>query len=77
MPNISPIAGSLRTHASIFDRFARYHMLALDFRGEGVVEDHARLRDLVIARDADAAVALLSRHIQSGVTHLLGTGRFA
>lgn len=67
----------MRTHASIFDRFARYHMLALDFRGEGVVEDHARLRDLVIARDADAAVALLSRHIQSGVTHLLGTGRFA
>lgn len=66
----------LRTYASVFDRFARYHMLALDFRGQGVVDDHARLRDLVIGRDADAAVALLTRHIESGVEHVLGTGRF-
>ncbi|WP_370269143.1 GntR family transcriptional regulator [Nioella sp.] len=66
----------LRSYASIFDRFARYHQLALDFRGQGVVEDHVRLRDLVIGRDADAAVALLTRHIDSGVVHLLASGRF-
>ncbi|MEC7257070.1 MAG: GntR family transcriptional regulator [Pseudomonadota bacterium] len=66
----------LRTYASLFDRFARYHMLALDFRGQGVVDDHAALRDLVIARDADAAVALLTRHIASGVDHVLARGRF-
>lgn len=66
----------LRTYASIFDRFARYHMLALDFRGQGVVDDHAKLRDLVIGRDAEGAVALLTRHIESGVEHVLGTGRF-
>ncbi|GGE51176.1 GntR family transcriptional regulator [Primorskyibacter flagellatus] len=66
----------LRTYASIFDRFARYHMLALDFRGQGVVDDHVRLRDLVIGRDADGAIALLTRHIESGVQHVLGTGQF-
>lgn len=65
----------LRTYASIFDRFARYHLVALNFRGQGVVDDHARLRDLVIARDAEAAVALLARHIDSGVEHVLAAGR--
>lgn len=65
-----------RTHASVFDRFARYHMLALNFRGRPVAEEHAELRDLVIGRKADAAVDLLSHHIQSGVDHILGTDPF-
>lgn len=65
----------MQAHASVFDRYARYHMLVLDFRGEAVAEDHARLRDLVLARDADTAVNLLGRHIQSGMDHILGTGR--
>ncbi len=60
-----------RTHASVFDRFARYHMLALNFRGEPVARQHAELRDLVIARKTDAAVDLLTRHIRSGVDHIL------
>jgi DNA-binding GntR family transcriptional regulator len=60
----------MRTYASVFDRFARYHMLALNFRGEGVLQDHAQLRDLVIARRADDAVELLTRHILSGVEHI-------
>ncbi|MFT6676650.1 MAG: DNA-binding GntR family transcriptional regulator [Sulfitobacter sp.] len=66
----------LKTHASIFDRFARYHMLAMNFRGQGVVDDHTALRDLVIARDAEGAVALLTHHIQSGFDHVMGIGRF-
>lgn len=65
-----------RAHASVFDRFARYHMLALNFRGKGVADDHATLRDLVISRKADDAVNLLTRHIQSGVEHLMACGGF-
>ena len=65
-----------RTHASIFDRFARYHMLALDFRGKPVAEQHAELRDLVIGRKTEAAIDLLSRHIRSGVEHIVGSGSF-
>lgn len=63
-----------RTHASIFDRFMRYHMLVLDFRGKAVASDHGALRDLVLARDEAGAIALLKRHIQSGVDHILATG---
>lgn len=61
-----------RTHASVFDRFARYHMLALNFRGAPAAVQHADLRDLVIERKADEAVDLLTRHIRSGVEHILG-----
>ncbi|MBY6092298.1 GntR family transcriptional regulator [Maritimibacter alkaliphilus] len=65
-----------RTHATIFDRFARYHMLALTFRGQPAAAEHVALRDLVIARKADAAVDLLTRHIHAGVAHILASGAF-
>lgn len=65
-----------RTHASVFDRFARYHRLALNFRGKPAAEEHVELRDLVIKRKADAAVDLLTRHIRSGVEHIAASGNF-
>lgn len=65
-----------RTHASVFDRFARYHMLALNFRGKPAAKQHAELRDLVIERKADEAVDLLTRHIHNGVEHILNAGGF-
>ena len=65
----------MSAHSGAFDRFIRYHMLVLDFRGRPAAEEHARLRDLAIARNTEAAVDLLKRHIHSGVEHVLGTGR--
>ena len=65
----------MRTHSSIYDRLARYHMLALAFRGKPAVEEHERLRDLVIERKADAAVELLAKHVQSGVDCIMQSGR--
>lgn len=59
-----------RTHASVFDRFARYHMLALEFRGAPAAKEHEALRDLVVGRKADEAVALLAEHIRNGVDHI-------
>lgn len=65
----------MRTHSSVFDRFQRYHMLVLDFRGQPAADEHLRLRDLVLDRRADEAVELLTAHVRSGVEHILGTGR--
>mgnify|MGYP000439280356 CR=1 FL=1 len=65
----------METHASVFDRYARYHMLVLDFRGKPAADQHEKLRDLVLARDKDGAVELLTDHILSGMNHLLDTGR--
>ncbi|WP_353475601.1 GntR family transcriptional regulator (plasmid) [Salipiger sp. H15] len=63
------------THSNMFDRFARYHLLALDFRGKPAAEEHARLRDLVVWRETEAAVALLRSHVHAGMEHILSTGK--
>ena len=65
----------MAAHSTAFDRFLRYHMLVLDFRGKPAADEHAQLRDLVIARDAEAAVKLLTSHVESGLNHVLGTGK--
>lgn len=68
-------ASLLAIHATIFDRFMRYHMLAESFRGIGVSQDHKTLADIAMKRDATAAQSLLATHINAGVDHILGSGR--
>lgn len=65
----------LELHASVFDRFIRYHMLAASFRGAAVSADHMALFELAMQRDTDQALVKLAAHIQSGVDHVLSTGR--
>lgn len=65
----------MSTHSSVFDRFLRYHMLVLDFRGKPAAAEHERLRDLALARDAETAIEVLTAHVQSGVEHILATGK--
>ncbi|MDP5307433.1 GntR family transcriptional regulator [Paracoccus spongiarum] len=65
----------MATHGNIFDRYIRYHLLALDFRGAAVAEDHAQLRDLALARRTEDAGALLVRHIRAGMEHVIASGR--
>ncbi|WP_109467157.1 GntR family transcriptional regulator [Albibacillus kandeliae] len=67
----------MTTHSNVFDRYLRYHLLALDFRGKPAADEHRRLRDLVIARDAEAAVTLLTSHVRAGMEHILATGKFS
>ncbi|PXA97858.1 GntR family transcriptional regulator [Nostoc sp. 3335mG] len=64
----------LDLHAAIFDRFLRYHMLAVSFRGQGVVDDHRALFELALKRDVDGALTMLAGHVNRGVEHVLGTG---
>jgi DNA-binding GntR family transcriptional regulator len=65
----------MATLSSVFDRFLRYHMLAESFRGKSVVDDHKHLFDLAIQRDVEGAAAVVRRHVQSGVEHVLKSGR--
>lgn len=65
----------LAHHASIFDRFLRYHMLAASFRGTGVVDDHKALFEMALRRDVEGALAMLASHVNRGVEHVLSTGR--
>jgi len=65
----------LDLHASVFDRFIRYHMLAASFRGAAVMDDHKALFELAMQRDIERCVAKLTSHIKSGVDYVLSTGR--
>lgn len=65
----------MATLSSVFDRFLRYHMFAESFRGQPVVDDHKLLFELAIKRDVEGATAVIKRHIQSGVEHVLKSGR--
>ena len=62
-------------HVSVFDRFVRYHMLAESFRGPPVIADHKELVTAALGRDVATARALLERHVEAGIAHVLTSGR--
>lgn len=64
----------VETHAAVFDKYLRYQMIALSYRGEIAAAEHARLRECAIIRDADEACAILRCHVSGGVEHALTTG---
>jgi len=65
----------LEAHGEIFDKYLRYLMIAVVFRGEIAVQEHRQLLDYALARDAKAAQAVLVKHIQECVTFTLSQGR--
>lgn len=65
----------LASHANVFERYIRYHLLALDFRGAPAAREHEQLRDLVLGRKLTEASALLAAHIRAGMEHVIASGR--
>jgi DNA-binding GntR family transcriptional regulator len=62
------------THAAVFDKYLRYQMIALSFRGAVSEREHQILLDCALKRDAKAACDALKRHVSGGVDHALATG---
>jgi DNA-binding GntR family transcriptional regulator len=61
-------------HGANFDKYLRYQMIALSFRGDVASNEHRALLDAAMSRDADAARAILKRHLLGGVDHALSSG---
>jgi len=57
------------THAVIFDKYLRYQMISLTFRGAIAAEEHRQLLDAALKRDAKTAQEVLRRHVRGGVEH--------
>jgi DNA-binding GntR family transcriptional regulator len=55
------------THAAIFDKYLRYQMISLTFRGQAAADEHRQMRDAALARDAAAAQTVLRKHVEAGV----------
>ncbi|MEI8277143.1 MAG: GntR family transcriptional regulator [Hyphomicrobiales bacterium] len=65
----------LEAHGAVFDKYLRYLMIAVIFRGEIAAAEHRQLLDCALRRDAKAAQAVLVRHIQDCVTYTLSQGK--
>lgn len=61
----------LEAHAAIFDKYIRYLMIAVIFRGEAASREHRRLLDCAMKRDAATAKKVLTSHIQDCVAYTL------
>ncbi|MDQ0561299.1 DNA-binding GntR family transcriptional regulator [Rhizobium mesoamericanum] len=64
----------METHAAVFDKYLRYQMVALSYRGGVAEQEHKQLLDAALQRDSKTAKEILQRHIQGGVEHALGKG---
>jgi DNA-binding GntR family transcriptional regulator len=58
----------------IYDQYLRYQMVAVVFRGEVAAAEHRSLLDCALARDAEGACAILTRHVEGCVEHTLEGG---
>jgi DNA-binding GntR family transcriptional regulator len=61
----------LDTHAAIYDKYLRYQMVAVVFRGEVAATQHQKLLECALARDFTTAQQVLIDHIQGCVEHVL------
>jgi DNA-binding GntR family transcriptional regulator len=61
----------LATHGAVFDKYLRYQMLTLTFRGEAAAVEHKQLLDAALRRDSAEAQRILTQHIRGGVAHSL------
>ena len=61
----------LSLHSVLFDKYLRYQMLVLTYRGEVAVKEHRKILDAALERDIDKAALNLKTHIENGLTHTL------
>jgi len=61
----------METHSAVFDKYLRYQMVALSYRGEIAAREHQQLLDAALKRDQKTAIKILTVHIEAGVEHAL------
>lgn len=54
----------LELHSGIYDRYLRYQMVFVIFRGQVAADEHRALLNCALNRDSAQAEAILERHIQ-------------
>lgn len=64
----------MEAHAAVFDKYFRYLILALSYRGDVVPRQHQQLLECALKRDATRAKAVLAAHITECVDHAIAAG---
>ncbi|TRD16251.1 GntR family transcriptional regulator [Palleronia caenipelagi] len=61
----------LALHARLYEKYLRYQMLVLTYRGEDAAEEHRKMFEAALARDTATAAAVLEAHVLNGLQHTL------
>ena len=61
----------LSLHSILYDKYLRYQMLVLTYRGQEAVDEHRAMFKAALARDAQKAAKILQAHIENGLQHTL------
>ncbi|MCP4319265.1 MAG: GntR family transcriptional regulator [Hyphomicrobiales bacterium] len=61
----------LTLHSILYDKYLRYQMLVLTYRGQEAVDEHQAMFEAALARQADEAANILQIHIEKGLEHTL------
>jgi DNA-binding GntR family transcriptional regulator len=64
----------LDLYAGVFDQYLRYQMVAVVFRGAIAAEEHRRLLDSALSRDAGLACDVLAEHVNGCVNYTVESG---
>jgi len=64
----------MQLHGAVFEKYLRYQLIALSFRGDVAATEHRALLDAALNRDAPAARSILEHHLRGGVEHALASG---
>ena len=64
----------LEAHAAVFDKYFRYQMIALNYRGDEPARQHQALLECALARNSVRAKLVLVDHVRGCVTHALAAG---
>ena len=61
----------LSLHSVLYDKYLRYQMLVLTYRGAEAVEEHRQMFEQALARDVEGSSKTLRQHIERGLEHTL------
>lgn len=61
----------LSLHSILYDKYLRYQMLVLTYRGKEAVQEHRDMFQAALARDSERATSILRTHIEKGLEHTL------
>ncbi len=64
-------ANLLSLHSILYDKYLRYQMLVLTYRGQEAADEHRAMFEAALARDAESAANILQVHIENGLKHTL------
>jgi GntR family transcriptional regulator, carbon starvation induced regulator len=64
----------METHSRIFDKYFRYQMIAMNYRGDVPAKQHQMLLKSALAKDFPKARTVLTEHVNSCVEDTIKTG---